>query len=84
MRGASFHSYFGEILTMFAHMMAILGQLKLTGTHGVQQKWMIRESTFRGIGEAAAKHALWKKVAIAFSLSHIKELLTVLVQCMTQ
>ena len=69
---------------MLAHMMAIMGQLKLMGTHGVLQKWMIWENTFRGIGEAAAKHALWKKVAIAFSLSHIKELLTALAQCMTQ
>ena len=47
---------------------------------------MIMENTSRdrGIGEAAAKHALWKRVAIAFFLSNILELLTVLVQGMTQ
>ena len=89
MRGASFHSHGMKRLTMPAHMMGFLGQLKLMVTHGVQQKKMkmenmIMENTSQGIGDAAAKHALWKRVAIAFFLSHIKELLTVLVQCMTQ
>ena len=85
MRGASFHSYGGKRLTMLAHMMAILGQLKLMVNHGVPQKWMRMEHTSQGkeIGDAAANHALWKMLAIAFFLSHIKELLTLLVQSMT-
>ena len=84
MRGASFHSYGGKRLTMPAHMKAILGQLKLMATHGVQRKRMRMEQTSWVIGDAAAKHALRRRVAIAFFLSHIKELHTALVLCMTQ
>ena len=67
-----------ERLTMLAHMMCSLA-------HGAQQKWMRMEHTSLGggIGEPAAKHALRRRVAIAFFLSHIKELLTLLVQSMT-
>ena len=86
MRGASFPSLGLKRLTMLAHMMAILGQLKLMVNHGVPQKWMRMEHTSQGkeIGDAAAKHALRRRVAIAFFLSHIKELHTALVLCMTQ
>ena len=64
----------------------MLAHMKCSLAHGAQQKWMRMEHTSRdrGIGEDAARHALWRRVAIAFFLSHIKELLTVLVQCMTQ
>ena len=86
MRGASFPSLGLKRLTMFAHMMAILGQLKSMVNHGVLQKLMKMGHTSQGkeIGEAAANHALWKRVAIAFFLSHIMELLTALVPCITQ
>ena len=46
------------IFSIHTHMKAVLGQLKLMATHGVQQKRMRMEHTSWVIWDAAAKHAL--------------------------